>query len=250
MAKVVSIINLKGGVGKTTTALELVAGLGKKGYKTLAIDLDGQCNLSFSFGIMQAGNTIYNMFEGTDVTEIIVNTSQGALIAGSEAMQLVEKELDGSPDRLRTLIDPLRADYDFIVIDTPPALNNLTINALMASDEVVIPTQADFYSLSGIGAIVETINSVKEAGNPTLNITGILFTRWSGTQTVSKNIFNAIADTAGDLHTRIFDTKIRECVAIKKAQGKQANIFDFDKRANASKDYLAFIDEFERSVAQ
>ena len=138
----------------------------------------------------------------------------------------------------------LAGSYDYVIIDTPAALGTLTINALTAANSVIIPVQADIYSLQGIEQLNQTIEAVKKYCNPALYIRGILATRYNGRAIISKDMLSNFEEAAGQLNTRLYSTPIRECISIKEAQASQQNIFEYAPRSNAAKDYNAFIDEF------
>ena len=134
--------------------------------------------------------------------------------------------------------------YDYIIIDTPPALSDLTINALTASDEVIIASQADILSLKGIGQLSQTIQAVKEYTNTNLKVKGILLTRYNNRTVLAKSVANMLEETATQLNTKLFKTKIRECNAIKEAQAERSNIFDYKKYSTAGLDLQNFINEY------
>ena len=245
--EVIAIINQKGGVGKSTTANALGAGLYLKGYKVLYVDLDAQGNLSYSLNVLNKPLTSLEVLTGTATAkEAITATEQGDIIpasgnlAGADAL-ITET---GKEYRLKEAIEPLKKKYDFIIIDTPPALGVLTVNALTACNSVLIPTQADIYSLQGIGQLSQTIETVKKYCNPALSIKGILATRYSARANLTKDMITLLEDTADQLHTKLYKTKIRECIALKEAQASQQAIFTYSPKSNASEDYNTFIDEF------
>lgn len=243
--KVIAIINQKGGVGKSTTAQAMAAGLTKAGKKVLSIDLDRQRNLTQTAGV-EATVTVLDVMTGrAAATDAITATHLGDVMAADTALNSLEQQI---PDKgkeyvLRGILEPLKGKYDFIIIDTPPALGLLTVNALTAADSIIIPAEADIYSLQGISDLSETIAIVKQYTNPALTIKGILLTRYSGRNVLSRDLAAAAAGIADQLQTKVFDTTIRQAVAVKEAQAMQQNLFDYAPRAKVTADYKAFIAE-------
>lgn len=243
--EIVAIVNRKGGVGKTATAQALGAGLARKKKKVLYIDLDSQTNLSYGLGADPEGLNSMDVLTGeATAAEAIQHTPQGDVIAGSEALAGADAAIDGTGKeyRLKEAIDGLQ--YDYIIIDTPAQLGTLTVNALTAANSVVIPVQAEVYSLQGIGQLSKTIEAVKKYCNRDLYIRGILITRYNGRAVISKDMQSNLKDAAEQLKTKLYSTPIRECVSIKEAQAIQQDIYTYAPRSNAAKDYEAFIEEF------
>lgn len=252
--KVIAIINQKGGVAKTTTAQALAAGLTRKGLRVLSIDLDGQGNLTLLSGhdkaTISAGTSDILKGKATTLDQLTISTLQGDLIPADAELAAMERELANQPaaERTKKWIAANGGSYDYILLDTPPALGILAINALMAADYVIIPTQADIFSLQGIGQLYQTIATVKQNGNPSLQIMGILATRYNGRTNLTKKITATMEDTAAQIGTRVFNTKIRECTAIKEAQTFGRNIFEYAPKSNGAIDYEQFTDEFMKDV--
>lgn len=245
--EVVAIVNRKGGVGKTATAQALGAGLARKKKKVLYIDLDSQTNLSYALGADINGLTSMDVLTGDATAEqAIQKTPQGHIIAGSEALAGADAVIDGKGKeyRLKEAINGLQ--YDYIVIDTPAQLGTLTINALTAANSVIIPVQAEVYSLQGIGQLNKAIDAVKKYCNKALSIRGILITRYNARAVISKDMQANLQEAAEQLNTRLYSTPIRECVSIKEAQACQQDIYSYAPRSNAAKDYEAFIKEFTK----
>lgn len=249
---IISIINQKGGVGKSTTANALGAGLSLRGYKVLYIDLDAQGNLSYSMNALGKKDTtnsidvLMNAAKGVPIIKnTIVHTEQGDIVPAAPTLASADLMLTniGKEYTLKYAIEPIRDDYDVIVIDTPPALGILAVNALTASDSVVVPAQADAYSLQGIGMLHQTVLAVRRYCNSDLKISGILITRYSSRAILTRQMTQMMEDTAEKLHTVVYRTKIRECIALKEAQAAQQSIFEYAPKSNASIDYNAFIDE-------
>lgn len=246
MAQVIAIINQKGGVGKSTTAQALSSGLYLKGYRTLAIDLDSQSNLTYSTGAISSGVTSLAILTGTPAEQAIQQTSSGDIIASHKGLASANVLLTdtGKEYRLRESLSGIYDKYDYIIIDTPPALGILTINALTASTGAIIPAQADIYSLQGIEQLGETIETIKKYTNKDLTTEGILLTRYNPRSILSREILSLAQKLAERLHTKVFKTTIREGIAIKEAQISQENIFKYAPKAKVTEDYLAFVNEF------
>lgn len=246
MKECIAIANQKGGVAKSTTASALGAGLFQRGYKVLYVDLDAQANLSYSMGASNKALSSLEVLTGTATAkEAIVHTPQGDLIPASTALASADALITetGKEYRLKEALEPVRADYDYIILDTPPALGILTVNALTACNSVIVPVQADIYSLQGIGQLAQTIATVRKYCNPALTIKGILATRYKGRAILTKDMTDLLEDTASQLHTKLYKTHIRDTVVIPEAQASQQDIFTYSPRSNATADYTAFIEE-------
>lgn len=242
----ISIINQKGGVGKSTTALALGAGLTLIGFKVLYIDLDTQGNLTYALGARDTGLTAFEVLTKTaEIYDVIQSTPQGDIIPASPALAGADTVINevGKEYRLREALGSRQGTYNYVIIDTPPALGILTINALTACKRIIIPAQADIFSLQGIGQLHSTIKTVKRYCNPSLKIEGILLTRFNSRTVLSRDITQMIDQTAKQLHTRLFKTTIREAIAVKEAQANQQDIFSYAPKGKATEDYRNFIKE-------
>ena len=247
MAKVSSISNQKGGVGKTTTTGALAAGLKIKGYKVLCVDLDPQSNLSFSSGAETDDcPTIYEVLKGEAKTSFTIQKmpsfdiiSSNILLSGIE----LEFTQTGREYLLREVLSSVKDKYDFIFIDTPPALSILTVNAFTASDYIIIPMLADIFSLQGIAQLSETIDRVRRYCNPNLKIEGILLTKFNKRTILSREIKGTAELIAEQLGTSIFNTTIRSSVAIMEAQTNQQEMFSYAPKNPAIQDYKDFVNE-------
>ena len=249
--KIIAINNQKGGTGKTTTAAALGFGLYHRGYKILLVDLDGQGNLSYTvdadcdkygaFGIMERPETTNN-----EIRFVISGSGKIDIIPSTERLAVAEKIFTeiGKEYRLKEALQQVeQSAYDYVIIDTPPALGILSINALACADTVIIPAQADIYSLQGITQISNTISTVRKYCNSKLKIDGIVLTRYNSRTTISKDLSAALTQTAQKLNTKVYDTKIRECTAIKEAQALKKDIFIYAPKSNAVDDYNNLINE-------
>ena len=246
MKKIVSIINQKGGVGKSTTAESLAAGLSLRGYKTLAVDLDAQGNLTYTFGADNTGATVLEVLTGdATAAEAIKRTQSCDVLPANKALAGADAYIKetGKEYRLKEALENVADQYDYIIIDTPPALGILTVNALTACQSVIIPSQADIYSIQGIEQLSETMKPVKKYCNPGLEIEGILLTRYSARSVLSREVADMLEELAAKLGTKLFKTKIREAIAVKEAQISQQSLFEYSPKAKPTEDYNALIDE-------
>lgn len=242
----IAVINQKGGVGKSTTALAIGAGLTLKGYSVLYVDLDAQGNLSYTLGAtIQGYNALGVLQRPETITEEIQHTEQGDIIASSPSLAGADATITetGKEYRLKEALETISGKYDYCVIDTPPALSILTINALVACNGAIIPAQADIYSLQGISQLNSTIETIKRYCNKDLYIMGIVLTRYSSRSIISREVAEMLEQTAEQLHTKLYKAKIRECTAIKEAQATRQNIFAYAPKSNATEDYKALVDE-------
>jgi chromosome partitioning protein len=244
----ISIINQKGGVGKSTTSAAIGHALMLKGKKVLFVDLDAQGNLSSTFPIEQNDiPSAYSMLrEEKNMSEYIQNTSVGDIIVSSQHLSGIDIVMNGEVGkeyRLRDIIQNSNLNYDFIIIDTPPALGTLTINALTASNSIIIPAQADVFSIQGIHQLYSTIAMVMKYCNNHLRIRGIVLNRYNYRSIISRNVASLLSNEANQIGTVLYETKIRECTAIKEAQALKNTIFEYNPQCNASKDYLNLVHE-------
>lgn len=245
--RTIAIANRKGGVGKSTTANALTAGLALlKGCRVLAVDLDAQRNLSTTMGIRADGKTSLGILTGdATAAEAIRHTDQGDIIPAAKALSGADAVLTetGKEYRLREALEAIQGDYDFCIIDCPPALGIATVNALTAAQSVVIPAQADLYSLEGIEDLMETIQPVKRYCNPALRVEGILLTRYNPRSVLSREVTLMAERQAEKLGTALFKATIREAIAVKEAQISQQSLYQYAPKAKVTEDYTAFVDE-------
>ena len=240
--KVIAMMNKKGGVGKTTTALATAAYLGQ--FSVLAVDMDPQMNFSLASGadLEQAGT--FEFLKGEPIENCLQQCPKYKMLAASRALSRADKEFDqfGREHLLETALGPVKG-YDYVILDTAPAMNVLTLNALTVADAVVICCQTDAFSLEGLDDIVTNINLAKQYYNPNLSIAGILLTRYNVRTKISEQALDEFWDKAKDYGTRVFATPIRENVAIKESQMRKIDIFSYNATCNASEDYAAFTKE-------
>lgn len=252
MAQIFAITNRKGGVGKTSTAHALGAGFSFKGSKTLLIDLDSQCNLSQAAGAATdqkgAGHILRGEAAAAETVEKI--TDNLFIIPGGADLARADKELTetGAEYKLKEALGDILPDYDFIIIDCPPSLGVLTINALTAADRLIIPAQADFFSLQALTDLEKTLQLVRKYTNHNLITDGILLTRHNPRAILSKDVEKAMQDIAAEMNTKIYNARIREGITVKEAQATQEDLFTYAPKANVTADYKDFVEEVLKSL--
>ncbi len=242
MKKIV-IANHKGGVGKTTSSINISAGLAKKGKNVLIIDTDPQSNLTESFGIFDPVKDLYLSFSKGEPLPIINVKKNLSIVPNSLNFSGIELEIAGRMPReiiLKELMAGLDKTYDYCIIDCPPSLGLITLNALVAADEVYIPMEAEFLAYRGIDSIVGIINLVKKHFNPGLMIKGVFFTKYNEQRVLTKEIKNQIKGYFGD---NLMKTAIRVNVALAEAQSSGKDIFEYDPKSNGAKDYMSLVNE-------
>lgn len=244
--QIITVLNQKGGVGKTTTAAALISGLTSKGFKTVGVDLDSQRNLSMTMQADTKHKTVLGVLTNQcTAEEAIQHTEQGDIIAAGKELAAIDSILTGRgrEQRLKEALQPLGKKYKYIVIDTPPNIGTLVLSALIASNSVLITAEADIYSRTALEDLIDNIQTVKESINPNLKVEGILLTRYNGRANLTKILREEFIEPAAELDAKVFDTVIREGVAIKEAHLMRKSIFDYDSKSNVAVDYTAFIEE-------
>jgi chromosome partitioning protein len=243
MSKLIAISNHKGGVGKTTSAINIGAGLNKLGKTVLLIDLDPQANLSQSLGIIEQERNIYGALRGEYKLEPIQILKGLDLIPSTLDLSGAEVELSGEAGReyiLRELIEPLRSSYDYILIDSPPSLGLLTINAFTASDEILIPLQAQYLALQGLAKLIEVVDKIKKRLNKDLRIGGVIVTQYDSRKVLNRDVVDTI-----EAHFKedVFKTKIRDNIALAEAPAQGLDIFRYNPKSYGAEDYLSLCKE-------
>ncbi|MBU2628727.1 MAG: AAA family ATPase [Proteobacteria bacterium] len=248
MTQIISIANQKGGVGKTTTSVNLSAALAKIGKKVLLVDCDSQANATTGMGIDKPSLT-YSLYQGlieeVDIEEIICPTMLPKLMIIPARMDLIgfEIEMVSAKDRekkLKNILDPVKERFDYIIIDCPPALGLLTLNAFTASNAVLIPLQSEFYALEGLGQLLDTIKRVKSSFNPALKIKGILLTMYDRRTNLAQQV---VEDARKYFKDMVFKTKIPRNVKLGEAPSYGLPVILYDKLSQGSKSYMAFARE-------
>ena len=239
----------KGGTGKTSTAAALVNYARMKGKSVLAIDADPQANFTYTLQGNPAAPGMYDVLtDRTYITDVIQHTHQTDLLSSGLNLAAAEQAIVNKPGRdfiLKGALQPVRDKYDIIVIDTQPDLNTLLINALTASDAVLLPMQANSFSIMGLYQMRETIAQVQRYCNPDLTVAGILLTKYKPRQTLAADMRESIAQQAQKMGTKVFDTFIREGVAVEQAQALRLSLYDYAPNSNPAKDYTKLFEEME-----
>lgn len=256
MGKAIAIFNQKGGVGKTTTNINLGASLAMKGKKVLILDIDPQGNSTSGFGISkrELNDTMYEVLviDNYNIRDAIMETSVENLhiipasvdLAGAE-IELVE--LEGREKRLKKAIDQVKDVYDYIFIDCPPSLGLLTINSLTAVDSVLVPIQCEFYALEGVSQLVSTIDVVKSSLNKNLTIEGVVLSMFDGRTNLSIQVVQEVKKYFG---SKVYSTVIPRNVRLAEAPSFGLSVIQYDPRSKGAEAYLEFADEFLEREAE
>ncbi len=248
MGKVISLLNHKGGVGKTTSVINIGAGLAQLGRKVLLVDLDPQANLTLSLGIPRQPVTIYECMRGESELEPYQLKENVDVIMSTLDLSGAELELINEAGReyiLRELFEPVREEYDYIIIDCPPSLGLLTLNALAASDYVYIPLQTEFLALQGLAKIKQVIDKVKFRLNRSLEIGGVIGTMYDGRKILNRDVMETIKKYFGE---KVFDTLIRDNVALAEAPSQRKDIFEYNSASLGAEDYMNLCKEIIQRV--
>lgn len=243
MAKIIAFANQKGGVGKTTSAVNVAASLGIIGYKTLIVDLDPQGNTTSGVGVAKRGlkNTIREvLLNEIDIKEAIIETPYTNLSVIPANISLAGAEFDlfdfeDNQYRMKTELEKIAGDYDYIIIDCPPSLGMLTVNALSACDGVVVPMQCEFYALEGLSQLMISVKRINKMYNPKLSVCGILVTMYNARLLLSIQVMTELKKHYGD---KLFATPISRNVKLSEAPSFGKPAYYHDKRAKATLEYI------------
>jgi chromosome partitioning protein len=248
MARILAVANQKGGVGKTTTSINLAAGLSMAGRRVLLIDLDPQGNATMGSGIDKRNlrATVYQVLLGTaTLSEVRVRSASGGydLVPANRELAGAEVELVELPERetrLKQALESVRDQYDCVLIDCPPALNLLTVNGLTAAQAVMIPMQCEYYALEGLSDLVQTIKKVRAHLNPTLEIAGLLRTMYDPRNTLAQQVSDQLQQHFGD---KVYRTVIPRNVRLAEAPSHGVPAMSFDRQSKGAMAYLALAGE-------
>lgn len=246
MAKIISIINQKGGVGKTTTAVNLSALMADMGQRVLIVDLDPQGNTTSGLGMAVEDASVYEVLMGRiQMRDLVEKTDfKNLSIAGSDirlaGAELEMVNVDKREFRLKTALAAVAKDFDFIMIDCPPSLSLLTVNALTASDGVIIPIQCEYYALEGVASLMQTIQRVKKTFNPRLDIEGVLLTMLDGRTNLGLQVVDEVKK---HFKKQVYGTVIPRTVRLGEAPSHGEPIHIYDKRSTGTTAYVALAQE-------
>ena len=249
--RTIVITNQKGGIGKTTTALALTALLQKDGHRTLLIDADPQGNATDTYGAqVHKKETLYDVLLDASpcaIADAVQYTDLGDIVASDPLLRKADEVLAGEINgmyRLSEALEGLSATYDYVVIDTAPAINMLLYNCLIAADDVVVPVAADRYSITGLSQLHEVIQAIRKRQKPSLRLAGLLLLKYSGRTNLSKDARSVLESTAHKLGTKLFATGVRECVRCQEAQAAKQSLFQYAPSCTTALDYQNFYHEF------
>lgn len=242
----IAFVNQKGGVGKTTTVQNVGAGLARIGRRVLIIDLDPQANLTEGYGVNpdEVEKSVYNLLMGTDVLPAVAVKINENLMLAPACIDLAGAEVEllslpGKEHRLRKALETV-LDYDYILIDCPPSLGQLTLNGLTAAQEVIIPIQSQFYAFKALKKLIETVDMVKQWSNPELEISGIVATLYDARKSLSKDVVAQLQEYFGD---KLFKTLIRDNTKLAETPAAGQDVFTYAANSMGAWDYKALCDE-------
>lgn len=253
--KIIAIAQQKGGTGKSTTAHAIGAGLARRGERVLFVDLDPQGNLSYILGADQTGATALDVLTSKATArkarqkitgaDALPGIGCAAIIPASPYLAGADQTLTGTRREylLAEALKPIIGEYDYCILDTPPALGILTVNALAAADRVIIPCLPDVLSIQALGQIADTIAGIKATCNPRLKTAGVLITKYTPRQNLTRDTEKILAAAAEKIGTHLLKTRIRETVSIREAQAMGKDIFTYSPRSAGAEDYNKLIQE-------
>lgn len=247
MVRIIAFVNQKGGVAKTTSTINIGAGIAQAGKKVLLVDLDAQGHLTVSLGVntYESDKTIYEALKGEiDASSAIVNIDgRYDIIPADIRLSGLEMELSATAGRefiLKELLEPISEKYDYILLDCPPALGLLTLNGLTAATELFVPIQAEYLALHGMKQLLQVVELVQKRLNPALSLNGVITTFYDRRKILNQELHNKIVDRFGE---KSFNTMIRNNVALAEAQAFNMDVFAYKPTSNGAKDYEALVNE-------
>ena len=250
MSAIITVTNQKGGVGKTTTASALMDGLRRRGARVLGVDLDPQGSLGFCMGLdIESCATVYDVLKGTkNIREVIAESDCGDILPSNILLSAAELEFNrpGREFLLKTCLDEVIEDYDYVIIDTPPALNVLTVNAYVAADGLIIPMAPEILSLLGISQIRETINTVRRCYNSRLQVLGIVLNKFNWRFTLNREVLDMAEEIAQQLDTTVFESRIRSAIAVAEAPAHGESVLSYAPDSKVARDFRLLINEIVR----
>ncbi len=252
MGKIVSIVNQKGGVGKTTTAVNLSAIIGALGFKTLIVDIDPQGNATSGFGFNKREINLSSydvIINGTDAEDVIIRTKYKNVDILPANMNLAGAELElvdaaRRESRLKTALALVKENYDFIILDCPPALGLITLNALCASDSILVPIQCEYYALEGLSQLMSTVRQVKRLYNPLIEMEGVLLTMYDGRLNLTQQV---VSEVKRFFPKKVFASVIPRNVRLSEAPSFGEPVYYYDRSSRGSDAYVEFTLEFLRN---
>ncbi len=255
MNRIIAIANQKGGVGKTTTCVNLAAALASMQKRVLLIDLDPQGNATMGCGVdkYDVETSVYDILvEQTPVSAVLVHSEENGcdvLPANSDltAAEIQLMDMDGRERRLQDALNTVREQYDYLLIDCPPSLNILTLNAFVAADSVLVPIQCEYYALEGLSALLETIEGIRESVNPSLEIEGLLRTMYDGRNNLGAEVSAQLVQHFGN---QVFNTMVPRNIRLAEAPSHGVSIMQYDKTSRGALAYLALAGEIIRQQSR
>ena len=247
MAHIISVINNKGGTGKTTTTLNIGSALSKLGYKVLLIDFDSQSNLTSSLGINKVENHIGKLLlNDLSIKDVLIPLEHLSLIPSTNYLLDYEYRINNEPGReylLKEALKPIQSKYDYIIVDCGPSLGTFAINSLVAADYYIVPMQAENFAFIGLDKIIQITDKVKKRMNPRIEMAGILFVKFSTRTKFSRAVLKSLSENERFNH-KVFDTKIRTDISLMESTAFGENIFNYAPKSRGAEDYLNLANEF------